>query len=197
MDRVQIYIDANNLYMGAKENCGNGKVQINRFARFLADGRPLVKVKYFCVEPPEPNRSRFNIETQKGRQEYRKAAISYTKQLSWLQQLKQWKKIELIYGRLQRTKDGKLKEKGVDVALALHLVVDAAKHDFETAIVVSGDADLVMPIETAISWGKKVEGAAFQPCYHVAQVCSAFKFTTLTPQIVAPFLVQNRDYTRD
>ena len=74
------------------------------------------------------------------------------------------------------------------MALALHLVVDASAADFETAIVVSGDSDLVLAIETAIHWGKKVEGAAFPPCYHISQTCNQFKFTVLTEQVIEPFL---------
>lgn len=188
-----IYIDASNLYMGSKENCGEGRVHISKFARFLAKGRPLIKVKYFCVEPPEPTRSTFNLNTVLGRQKYVRAAEAYTKGMSFLKQLSQWKKIELIYGRLQKTKDGMLQEKGIDVALALHLVVDAANKSHEVSIVVSGDADLVMPIKVAVNWGKKVEGAAYQPCYHIAQSCSAF--TILSNEIMEPFLIQTpRNY---
>lgn len=188
MDRVKIYIDSSNLYLGARDACGNGKIKISHFCRYLADGRPLIQVKYFCVDPPEPNRSRFNVMTREGLNKYRQAAISYTKQLTWLTQLTQWKKIEIIKGRLQRTKSGHLREKGVDVALALHLVIDSAHNDFDTAIVVSGDADLVIPIKTAINWGKKVEAAAFQPCYHIKDVCKKFKFTTLNKSVITPFL---------
>jgi uncharacterized LabA/DUF88 family protein len=89
---------------------------------------------------------------------------------------------------LQRTNRGELKEKGVDVAFALHLVIDCANDDFDTAIVVTGDGDFGLAIETAISWGKKVEGAAFQPCYHVAELCKEFGFTELSPQIMNPFI---------
>ena len=129
------------------------------------------------------------MTTAKGRTEYLKAAEAYTKQLSWLQQLKQWKKIELIYGRLQRTKDGRLQEKGVDVALAIHLVVDSAGQDFDTAIVVSGDADLVMPDRIAKQWGKRAEGAAFPPCHNISQACDDFIF--LNPKIIKPYLKIN------
>ena len=188
MDRVQIYIDSSKLYKGAKSNCGNGKVELSKFCKFLADGRPLVKVKYYCVKPPEPTRSHFDVSTSLGLRKYQGAIISYKKQLSWLKQLTQWKKIEMIYGRLQRIRPGELKEKGVDVALALDLVIDSASKNYETAIVVSGDADLVLAIKTAIDWGKKVEGCAFQPCYHISQVCRPFKFTELTCELIQPFI---------
>jgi len=188
MDRVRIYIDGSNLYKSAREATGSGKVRINSMCRYLAAGRPLVQVKYFCVDPPEPNRSRFNIKAKEGLDKYREAAILYTKQHAWLNQLAQWKKIEIIRGRLQRTKKGELKEKGVDVALAVHLIVDAANNDFETAIVISGDSDFVFPIQTVIHWGKKVEAAAFQPCYHIAQTCEKFKFTEWNYKTISPFL---------
>ncbi len=189
MDRVKIYIDSSNLYLGAKDVCGCGKVDIGKFSRHLADGRPLLQVKYFCVDPPEPNISHFNIQTREGKDKYAAAALSYTKQLSWLNHLQHWKRIKVVKGRLQRNqKSGKLTEKGVDVALALHLVIDSAMKEFETAIVVSGDADLALAIETAISWGMKVEAAAFQPCWHVAELCKRFKFTELNKNSISPFI---------
>lgn len=188
MDRVRIYIDGSNLYRGAREACGNGKIQLSAFCRFLADKRPLQVVKYFCVDPPEPSSSRFNITTKEGLERYRAAAEAYTRQISWLTQLAQWGKIEIIKGRLQRTKDGDLREKGVDVALALHLVIDAAQRNFETSIVVSGDSDLILPIQTAISWGKRVEAAAFQPCYHIAATCESYRFTPLNKETIKRFL---------
>jgi hypothetical protein len=93
MDRVIIYIDASNLYKGAEENCGSGKIKLSQFVRFLAKGRPLVSVKYFCVEPPEPNKNYLDIRKTKGRAEYQKAKESYIKGALYLKQLNQWKKI--------------------------------------------------------------------------------------------------------
>lgn len=40
----------------------------------------------------------------------------------------------------------KTEEKGSDVNLATHLLVDAFNHEFENAIVITGDSDLVTPI---------------------------------------------------
>jgi hypothetical protein len=44
----------------------------------------------------------------------------------------------------------KTEEKGSDVNLASHLLLDAFRNDCEVAIVVSNDADLKTPIELAI-----------------------------------------------
>lgn len=190
MDRVKIYIDSSNLYLGARKACGCGKVEIGRFCRHLAAGRPLVGVKYFCVDPPEPSRSRSNTNTKEGRKQFGAATDAYLKQIGFLEQLNQWKKIELIKGRLQRTKTGELKEKGVDVLMAIHIVTDAIAPNFETSIVVTGDADLVVAINIAKNFDKRVEGAAFQPCYHVAQACN--KFFELNEETIAPFIRKPR-----
>lgn len=40
-------------------------------------------------------------------------------------------------------------EKGSDVNLATHLLLDAFKHDCTTAVVISNDSDLKLPIEIA------------------------------------------------
>jgi uncharacterized LabA/DUF88 family protein len=189
-DRVIIYIDASNLYLRSKEVCGDGRINLKKFVRFLANDRPLLKIKYFCVEPPEPNRSKFCLSTSEGRAKYLRATEAYAKTISWYTLMKDWKLIELIHGRLQRTGDGRLQEKGVDVALALNLVVDSALPDHETSIVVSGDADLVMAVNIAKQWGKRVEGAAFEPCYHIAQSCDSF--IILNERNMYDFLVINK-----
>ncbi len=54
------------------------------------------------------------------------------------------------------------KEKGVDIALATHLLAMGFKNAYDVAIVVSGDKDYVEAIEEVRSLGKRVEGAAFR-----------------------------------
>ena len=53
-------------------------------------------------------------------------------------------------------------EKGVDVMLATDLVVHAYKNHFDTAIVVSGDADFYPALQAVKDVGKHVEVAAFE-----------------------------------
>ena len=52
----------------------------------------------------------------------------------------------------------KTEEKGSDVNLATQLLVDAYHDDYEIAVVVSNDSDLLMPIQVVTSEFKKPVG---------------------------------------
>lgn len=177
-NRVIIYIDSSNLYKGAQNYYGNGKLLHRKLCEKLANGRQILKVKYFCVDPPEPLKGNYNLKTRKGVDEYHSANLKYVKQLKFLEILDQWKKIELIRGRLQRSAlSGKMNEKGVDVALAIHLIADALSGIHDVSILITGDADLVMPVRIIKNqFNIEVEGAAFQPCYHIMQAIGRENF---------------------
>jgi hypothetical protein len=55
------------------------------------------------------------------------------------------------------------REKGIDVILALDLVLGAIRDEYDVAILFSGDTDLVPAIDEAISAGKRVENAVWKP----------------------------------
>ncbi len=57
--------------------------------------------------------------------------------------------------------DHKIREKGVDVQLAIDLVIGAAENQYDTAIVVSSDTDLIPAIRYVRSKGKQVEYVGF------------------------------------
>ena len=50
----------------------------------------------------------------------------------------------------------KTEEKGSDVNLATHLLYDGFKNDYEVAVVVSNDSDLLEPVRVARSLGLTV-----------------------------------------
>lgn len=58
---------------------------------------------------------------------------------------------------------GAAREKGIDVMLALDLALGAQRGDFDVAIVVSGDTDLVPALEAAMTFGKHIENAVWWP----------------------------------
>lgn len=57
--------------------------------------------------------------------------------------------------------DNKIREKGVDVQIAIDLVIGAVENLYDTAIVVSSDTDLIPAIKYIRSKGKKVEYVGF------------------------------------
>ena len=69
--------------------------------------------------------------------------------------------------------DHKIREKGVDVKLAVDLIVGAVDNLYDTAIVVSSDTDLLPAIRYVQFKGKKVEyvGFAKEPSLGMANEC--------------------------
>ena len=57
--------------------------------------------------------------------------------------------------------DGKYHEKGVDVQLAVDLLVGAYENTYDTAILLSSDTDLIPAIKKAKELGKAVEYIGF------------------------------------
>lgn len=82
--------------------------------------------------------------------------------------IEQIKKIEVI----------KTEEKGSDVNIATHLLVDGFQGKYETAVVITNDSDLKLPIEMARSVLNKPIGVICpheQPSRELVRVASFFK----------------------
>src|SRR3989344_4882929 len=57
--------------------------------------------------------------------------------------------------------DHEIREKGVDVKIAIDIVIDGIEDKYDTAIIVSSDTDLIPAIKYVQSKGKKVEYIGF------------------------------------
>ncbi|MGH9185657.1 MAG: NYN domain-containing protein, partial [Acidimicrobiales bacterium] len=74
------------------------------------------------------------------------------------------------------------REKGIDVLIALHMVMGAVRDDYDVAVLASGDSDLVPAVEMVLDLGKRCEvaaGRAMQAgtpasrCQRLAGTCGA------------------------
>ena len=83
--------------------------------------------------------------------------------------------LELRLGRLER-RGSTVVEKGVDVAIATDMLRRAYSNVYDTAILISGDADLVPAVEGIKDLGKHVENAFVQAgqSRHLRQTCDRF-----------------------
>jgi uncharacterized LabA/DUF88 family protein len=138
-ERVVAYIDGFNLYFGIREadfdNCRWLNVQKLALS-LLKPHQTLVDVKYFT------SRIRNNPDKEKRQTTYLDALESTD--------------TKIIYGKYQ---DGTIeckrcghqwrtaKEKMTDVKIATALIVDAYKDEYDMAMLISGDSDLVPPIQ--------------------------------------------------
>lgn len=140
MERIIVYIDGFNLYFGMLEagliNCK----WLNLFSlssSLIKGNQALVSIKYFT------SRVSNNPEKQKRQSLYLEALESVG--------------VKIIYGHFQKDKIEckrclntwpSFNEKMTDVNIATHMLTDAYQDNFDMAMLVSGDSDLVPPISS-------------------------------------------------
>jgi len=147
MDTV-VYIDGFNLYYGAVKNTPYKWLNVQTMCQLLLPNHHIVKVKYYTARVS----ARPNDPGQPIRQQ------------TFLRALTTIPDLEIVYGQfLQSTiqmplanpQPGgprfatviKTEEKGSDVNIATHMVHDAHRGLYETAVIVSNDSDLVEPVK--------------------------------------------------
>ena len=133
-DRVMVFIDMRNIIKSAQAACpGPFKVDFADMTRKLAAGRPVVGAYIF---------DGMNMDGS--------GAVHRHLQKDGFRV------------RLRNSYDTEnCSQKEVDVAMAIEMVLQAERGNFDTAIVVSGDGDFVPAVETMQSFGRVVEVASF------------------------------------
>jgi uncharacterized LabA/DUF88 family protein len=174
-DRTIAYIDGFNLYFGLRAKGWRCYYWLNlwRLCHSLTQGnQQLVHVKYFTsrVKSPDDKRRR---------------------QAAYLRALGMTNEIERIYGKYIDEPHTcpqcahefiEPAEKMTDVQLASHFLLDAFKDNFDTAMIISGDSDLVPAIEICKSeFNSKRVVVVFPPmryCGDLKNVAHAFYHIT-------------------
>ena len=150
--RVIAYIDGYNLYFGMLQEavkCGSKKEPSASWYRYmwlniealaehlLREDQELVGVKYFTAP----------ISTSRGKQE---------RQNAYLDAIRTLPRVEIIFGRFQPDRKEcdrcghsayHPQEKKTDVNIATSLICDALGNEYDTALLITGDSDLVPALE--------------------------------------------------
>jgi uncharacterized LabA/DUF88 family protein len=167
-ERVLVYIDGFNLYFGMKEagfvNCkwlDLRKLVIG----LLKPEQELKIIKYFTSrvsnDPDKQKRQTTYIEAL----ETHNIKIFYGHYQSDIRECKRCGSVWPVYH-----------EKMTDVNIATHMLVDAYQDNFDMAMLISGDSDLVPPINAVHKHFKqKRVFVAFPPKRHNASVALAAK----------------------
>ncbi|MDA1297162.1 MAG: NYN domain-containing protein [Chloroflexi bacterium] len=142
-ERVMIFIDGSNLYHVLGQTCGRHDLQFDKFAQKLANGRDLRRVYYYNI-----------------RQEAFEDRSNAADQDKFLASLYDTPYLEVKLG-IWKQRGATMVEKGVDVMLAVDLVTHAYADHYDSAIIVSGDADFYPALQAVKNFGKHVEVAAF------------------------------------
>lgn len=146
--KTMVYVDAFNLYYGAVKDTPYKWLDISALCRaMLVPENLIVGIKYFTAKvqprPGDPGQP--------------------TRQQTYLRALRTIPNLQIVYGHylshvvwmpLASPAPGqkpfvqviKTEEKGSDVNLASHMLVDAVDNAFDCAVVISGDSDLKTPV---------------------------------------------------
>lgn len=156
--KTYVYVDAFNLYFGAVRGTPFKWLDLGKLCAILLPRHDVRCIKYFTARltprPHDPDQPR--------------------RQETYLRALRTIPKLEMYYGHflthtirmpVATPSPGqpafveviKTEEKGSDVNLATHLLMDAHRGLFECAVVLSGDSDLLLPVtEVKSEFGKPV-----------------------------------------
>jgi uncharacterized LabA/DUF88 family protein len=138
-----VFIDGSNLYHVLSQQCGRHDLQFDKFAAKLANGRQLQRTYYYNIRQESDSNPNVGVEQQK-----------------FLDSMYDTPYVEVRLG-IWKQRGDIMVEKGVDVMLATDLVTNAYNDHYDTAIVVSGDADFYPALQAVKDVGKHIEVAAF------------------------------------
>jgi uncharacterized LabA/DUF88 family protein len=142
-ERVMVFIDGSNLYHVLSQSCGRHDLQFDKFAQKLANGRQLQRIYYYNIRQESDSNPNVGVE-----------------QAKFLESLYDTPYVEVRLG-IWKQRGDIMVEKGVDVMLATDVVTNAYNDHYDTAIVVSGDADFYPALQAVKDVGKHIEVAAF------------------------------------
>ncbi len=140
-ERVAIFIDGSNLYHCLQQEFGPTKVDMQKLAEKLCGGRRLIRTYYYNAAHDQKSNPSAYAEQQK-----------FFNALTYIPYF------EVKLGRLERRGDTMI-EKGVDLRMAVDMLLMALTNAYDTAILVTGDGDFSYVVEEIKERGKHVENA--------------------------------------
>lgn len=140
-ERVVLFVDGSNFYHCLMDQFRRADVDFSKLALALCAGRRLIRTYYYNAA----------VRREDGEERYQA-------QQKFFDSLKRVPYLDLRLGRLER-RGGTVVEKGIDVKVATDMLWQAHNNVYDTAILVSGDADYVPAVEAVKAIGKHVEVA--------------------------------------
>ena len=181
MRKTIVYVDGFNLYYTLKKE--NAKwLDLNKLCDLLLTDNDIITIKYFTAR----------VKSRSGDLDI------HVRQNAYLQALQTNPKIDIIFGHfltnnvwMMKTEDEKkskdqvhkvqvikTEEKGSDVNLATHLLVDGFQNKYDVAVVITNDSDLKLPVEKVKTVLNKTVGLICphdKPSRELLKVASFFK----------------------
>ena len=151
MKKLSVYIDGFNVFYGRLKGTQYKWLDYKKLVSLMFPDMEIITIKFFTAQ----------VKTRP--QDIGKEDRPINQQLYW-RALRTIKNLEIIEGFFtshiinmthavthEQVSVIKTEEKGTDVNLAVHLVNDAHKNIFDTAVVFSADSDLVEAVKIVIS----------------------------------------------
>jgi uncharacterized LabA/DUF88 family protein len=157
LPKTMVFVDGSNFYHRMKDVFGRSDISYRKFIRWLGLTREITQLFYYVGEVPgDPQTDQAKINQNK-----------------FLDFLRRTPLVTVRLGYIQRTADGGYEEKSVDPLMGSDLVLKAHLGDYDEAVLVTADGDLVTNVREARQKGRKVYVAQFSavPSYHLRQEC--------------------------
>ena len=148
--RTNVYIDGLNLYYRALRGTPYRWLDLGNLARLLLPRHDIGRIRYFTAvvanRPGDPTQAQRQQTYLRALQTVSNLTIHYGHLLSKTKR-RPLAQVPQTGPRIVEILD--TEEKGSDVNLASYLLLDGFENDYETAVVVSNDSDLELPIRMA------------------------------------------------
>jgi len=144
LERVAIFIDGSNLYHALEGILKRHDLDFTQFVAKLCGDRNLFRTYYYNAL-----------------QDISVRPDAFREQQEFLDTLKKTPYLEVRLGTI-KTSQGTQVEKGVDIMLGIDLLNFAWNNLYDTAVLVSGDADFAYALQAVKNMGKHVEVAYFE-----------------------------------
>jgi uncharacterized LabA/DUF88 family protein len=145
--KTNVYIDAFNLYYGCLKGTPYRWLDLAAFCQASLPNNQINRIRYFTAHV----NARPNDPQQPVRQQTYLRALRTIPNLtihlgSYLEKPTRMPVANPLPGQPRTVEVIKSEEKGSDVNLATHLLIDAFDSEYEAAVVITNDSDLVEPI---------------------------------------------------
>jgi len=180
MEKVCIFIDGANFYHIVLKKLGVQEIDFDfeKFANFLANGRQIIKFgkRFYVGTVREDANNPRSIEAMSKQTSLFTRLRSYKWEIKTSKLRRKNERIviddrvtdykNLLKKGIKQIEFTRWREKGIDVKLAVDLIVGAIDNQYDTAIIVSSDQDII----PAIDWvkyrrRKKIEYIGFSIMY--------------------------------
>jgi uncharacterized LabA/DUF88 family protein len=175
-----VYVDAFNLYYGAVKKTAYKWLDLQALCRImLRPDNEIIGFKYFtALVKPFPGK-----EGQLNRQRIYLRALETISDLEviygyYLSHNVMMPLANIENGKVSFVKVIKTEEKGSDVNIATHMLIDAFEDAYDCAVLISGDSDLTLPIEMVRSRFGKMVGVLNpqkRPCKSLKKEANFYK----------------------